>query len=468
MNADFRRYVEDLRNHYRGLKDLEPAGETSKARRKNQKRLNDKRKHLRVLLRYLDKDYENIKNSLYPMLDSGLITYDLLWALWKPGTMVYSLTYGNQETPRVFKVDTADRHRNIMKGDFYYIDGKYIEYDGKRFGYGSLGVEVAEFRGARKITSLPCYPISYCKDEARVRKELVERGKKFVKLSGVHFKTYTGMAFMKRKKSVLRFNLTNSRIMVDPAIFRRINPNYYVSHVKPKNHDVLTLSGDSSDGDSDACCGCDSSGDAEGSDDEKTTYVTKVCTDQKGNVRVLRAVKHRSSDEENEEALGEIPSQESGRNAADEEVDILKGDADDTAKTSTPKSSEDGEDASPVASQTAQGTPPEIDTDKREEQKLDVPLFTEDEYLIASPLVLGFSFGEKQWLEFDVALVHDIKWNENAWESLVLEPETKDLIKALVESRKFNAATKVDDVIQGKGKGLVSKSCTLGQWGKLS
>lgn len=85
-----------------------------------------------------------------------------------------------------------------------------------------------------------------------------------------------------------------------------------------------------------------------------------------------------------------------------------------------------------------------------------MPEFTDEDYLIASPVVFGFSFSEKQWLEFSVSAVKDIKWTEKAWDSLVLEPETKDLIQALVQSRKYHAAQTIDDVIQGKGKGLVT------------
>lgn len=43
-------------------------------------------------------------------------------------------------------------------------------------------------------------------------------------------------------------------------------------------------------------------------------------------------------------------------------------------------------------------------------------------------------------------------------DSPVSEPETKDLMQALVKSRKFHAANTIDDVIQSKGKGLVSES----------
>jgi SpoVK/Ycf46/Vps4 family AAA+-type ATPase len=86
----------------------------------------------------------------------------------------------------------------------------------------------------------------------------------------------------------------------------------------------------------------------------------------------------------------------------------------------------------------------------------EIPVFSDEEYLIASPVVLGFAFTEKLWLEFTVSGVEEIAWNEQAYESLVLEPSTKEIVKALVESHKYHATESIDDVIQGKGKGLVA------------
>lgn len=446
---------------------MEPAGDSRKERKRNQERLDNKRKHLTVLIKYLDKDYADIKSCIEPMLQSGLITYDYLWALWKPGTLIYSHTYGHSQTPRVFKVNTAEKHCSMMKGDFYYIEGKYVEYDGKRFGYGTLFEEIPEFRGAKKITSLPCYPLAYRKDKEKVRDSLIERGKKFVALNGVHFKAYSGMAFMKRKKDVLKFNITNSRVMVDPAIFRRINPNYVISKVKPKHHDVLTTIEDDSD-DSDDWHDCDlcdlSDSDGEGCRSKRTKYVTKVFRDQKNKVHMARVPKNSASADEKDEGLGELYEKTKDEEGAAD--DDTKGDAeevecvDDKGENGSSRSnSAKDSDKSMVEDQakpnTTGSSSPEEEVKERPKRQL--PSFTDEEYLIASPLVLGFSFADKQWLEFNVARVKDIKWNDNAWDSLVLKPDTKDLIKALVESRKYNAATTIDDVIQGKGKGLVSK-----------
>jgi hypothetical protein len=404
------RYLEDLRKHLKELKKAKATKGDKRERKKEQKRIEQKRQHLRVLVKYINKDYADIKNryaqsqpcpiffsaltnstcSLYPMLENGLITFDLLWALWKPNTLAYTTTYGSHDEPRVFKVEMAEKHHGLMKGDFYYLEGKYFEYDGKQYGFGNVAEEIGDFRGARKITGLACYPLKYHKNEAQLRKDLIERGKKFVSLGGVHYKSHQGMAYYKKKKSIIKVNI-NGRIMVDPSIHRRINPNYPISLVRPKDHDLLSEDEDS-DGES-GCCGCDSDEEGDGSSGgEKLKYVTKAFKDAKGKVQFIRMQKSDDDDDVEGEKLDNVAAK--------------------------------GEDASQEDDQ-GTATPPSEGTKTKP-----VPEFSDEEYLIASPVVLGFAFAEKLWLEFTVSGVKEIQWNETAYESLVLEPKTKDIVKA--------------------------------------
>jgi hypothetical protein len=62
------------------------------------------------------------------------------------------------------------------------------------------------------------------------------------------------------------------------------------------------------------------------------------------------------------------------------------------------------------------------------------------------------------WQMFDVTKVKDVVFDENAWDHLVLDPDTKLLIEALVRVTD-NANTSgaiISDVISGKGGGLIS------------
>jgi hypothetical protein len=52
------------------------------------------------------------------MLDSGLITFDLLWALYKPGTLAYTTTYGTVDEPRAFKIELAEKESSFMRGEW--------------------------------------------------------------------------------------------------------------------------------------------------------------------------------------------------------------------------------------------------------------------------------------------------------------------------------------------------------------
>jgi hypothetical protein len=56
-------------------------------------------------------------------------------------------------------------------------------------------------------------------------------------------------------------------------------------------------------------------------------------------------------------------------------------------------------------------------------------------------------------VKLDVNGIHPIEWNKRAFDRLVLNPKTKELITALVEVR--IATGRMEDIIGGKGNGLM-------------
>jgi hypothetical protein len=280
--------------------------------------------------------------------------------------------------------------------------------------------EVPAFKGARKIISLNCYPLKYHKNEAKIRAELIARGKKFVSLQGVHYKSHEGLAYYKKRKQLIKVNI-NGRIMIDPAIHRRILPNYNISTVKPKDPDLLDSDSDDED-DEDGDCSCC----GESSDGDQNRHLEER-EERDDEPRMKRKV---ILDEDDEPHIVEVPVDADGQEVVVEKLEEVP------SKMTAQK------DSAP--------------DDNNNDDKKALPVFTDEEYLIASPVVLGFAFAEKLWLEFTVSGVKDIVWNEGAYDSLVLEANTKAIVKALVESHKYHPAASIDDVIQGKGKGLVA------------
>lgn len=79
---------------------------------------------------------------------------------------------------------------------------------------------------------------------------------------------------------------------------------------------------------------------------------------------------------------------------------------------------------------------------------------TEEQLLCCTEKVRGYSLRDKEWFQFYVDNIKDIEWNDKAFDALVAPPEQKDLILAFAESQIKNAGH-FDDVIQGKGKGII-------------
>ncbi|MCJ1282180.1 hypothetical protein MMC26_001503 [Xylographa opegraphella] len=388
-------YLEELRNYQKELK----AQSKLEQKKKKRKAATIQAATVKVLVKYLDNDYAETKKTLYPLLKEGRITFDLLWALFKSGEIAYCPVYSTPDLPRAFKVEYATKESSFMKGTWYEIEGKYLEYDGKSFGMGTMEVEVEAFKNARPINSLPCYPIKYHKDPETLRKTLVDRGRKFVGLKGMQYKFHKGLAFYKKRRQVVKVNI-NGRVMIDSKNFRRINPNYPISTVKAEDPDLLPEEERDSDEES---CGCGEDEDAQATgqnfeDAEKPRIRMKLVTDDRDHAAIV-----------------EVEVDENGMEIQKEKIDELPT-----------------EDESPERT------------------------FTDEELLIASPVVLGFAFSEKLWLEFIVSGINEIEWNEGAFESLVLPEDQKSIVKALVESHSFQGKKNIDDVIQGKGRGLVA------------
>lgn len=389
-------YAEELRNHRQALKAKLKAASKKKLKRGKKheyKIMKTQVKSLKVLLRYVVKDYRDKKKSLTPMLKNGTITFDYLWALFKPNEIVFAPTYGVDTIPRAFRVTYVYTSRSILRGEYLMVEGEYIDYDGTRFGKAEVEVAIDLFKGPRKITALACYPLKYHRDRETVRQTLIERGKKFEALKGMHFKFHQGMTFYKKEETQVIKTNVNGRVMVDPATFRRVNPNYTVSSVKKEDPDLLP------DSDRENHC-CDSS-----DGDDTANQFSQF--DSSGRKTKLRKMVVEDSD--NERHIINVVQPTQGNEVRTAQDDVFDEDS-----------------------------------------------FTEDDYLMCSPVVLGFSFTEKLWVEFDVAGLRDIVFNEGAFDSLVLPDDQKQVIRALVESHSRKDSKNITDVISGKGEGLVT------------
>ncbi|PVI02134.1 P-loop containing nucleoside triphosphate hydrolase protein [Periconia macrospinosa] len=86
------------------------------------------------------------------------------------------------------------------------------------------------------------------------------------------------------------------------------------------------------------------------------------------------------------------------------------------------------------------------------------PPLTDEQKLVCTPLLRGYSLKTKDWLNFFVNSVKDIEWQTDAFDRLVLPKNQKELILGFTESQRKYRDT-FDDVIEGKGRGMIILLC---------
>ncbi|EAS29993.3 uncharacterized protein CIMG_08739 [Coccidioides immitis RS] len=209
------RFLPELEDYY---KDLDPQSVACE--------------HLYLLLDFLNKHFAPLKDRLNPLVDHQEITFELLWALFKPNELIFMIDpYAEQ--PRCFVYDSGEVI-NTPRGICFEIECRSLDYDGRAFGETTAVLHISKFRSARKISELGVFPLQYHNSKDKIKSELVGRGRKFVNLMGVTYCEYNGLAHIKTKKSSIKFQVTG-RIMVDPSAFKEKNPNYGISRVKEKS-----------------------------------------------------------------------------------------------------------------------------------------------------------------------------------------------------------------------------------------
>uniref|UniRef100_A0A0W0F8F3 AAA+ ATPase domain-containing protein n=1 Tax=Moniliophthora roreri TaxID=221103 RepID=A0A0W0F8F3_MONRR len=279
---------------------------------------------LKVAIQYVHEDHTDNINNFERLLAHQEITYELLWALFKPNALVYRF-HALTEQMQILLARTVEyRMRPQDKSKYAAIACDIISNDGNNFGHAREILEIDLYLGARRIQDLPVFPLEHHPSKEALREHAIQRGKKFAQMEQHSYHEISGQAMRETmnenfKVKRMKFN-TYERVMIDPTAFRLFEPN--------------------------------------------CTYNYSI---------------HR---------------------------------------------------------------------------RLNRSELTDEDYMICTPVLLGFCFGVKMWGGFAMDRLQDIQWSGEAFESLVLGEKQKTLIHALVQQHSARSMT-FDDVVKGKGKGLI-------------
>ncbi|OTB12305.1 hypothetical protein K445DRAFT_321290 [Daldinia sp. EC12] len=175
--------------------------------------------HARLLRKVLRSELREAISQSNDLSQNGVITFDYLWTIFKPGIDVYAFEDGYD---RIYKLHRV-QYIAGAGGQYFQVTVNEIDYDGDIPGYQSKVLPIFDFPGTMKISDLDIFPASYHPRLSEVKETLRKRGEKFrdIYLKPYYYGAYEGIVIDgKQKRNV------NGRIVVDPSSYTTFTNGY--------------------------------------------------------------------------------------------------------------------------------------------------------------------------------------------------------------------------------------------------
>jgi hypothetical protein len=160
--------------------------------------------HVALLEAFLDGEETPKDLEAKAMIENGLIDFDRLWRVFKPGDLLYEHKYGHC---RLFSLRKTGYGQHKTGGRYFEISCSFTSFDGKRVGTAGDKLRIwekQEFLGqaASQITSLSVFPLKFqsASEIVAVKEKLVERGLRYLEIKEMGVRSYNGLfLYLKRR-----------------------------------------------------------------------------------------------------------------------------------------------------------------------------------------------------------------------------------------------------------------------------
>lgn len=161
------------------------------------------KQHISFALNFLNSHLGDLMKSYEQFLSAGMINFEHLWMMFKPGMMVYE-----RETEELYFLKNGTVAETPC-GVVYALVCYHIDYNGEKLGKVERSISIPGFGNPRTISSLPVLPLDFCEDPDAIKQKLLARAKRFIDLRGIHNLQHS----------------TKGRVMVDAkTCLRRVLP----------------------------------------------------------------------------------------------------------------------------------------------------------------------------------------------------------------------------------------------------
>lgn len=184
--------------------------------------------------------YKSTTARFHALLQRKEITYNLLPFLFKLGAEIHCICAGT-DAPRCLKYVHGEEEVTANGSTHFSIQGYYFDFDGVAIGEATGILRIEKVRGPKRIDTLGVYPLQFHREAKKLKTVLVQDGRIFLSLRGIHHCHYHGLAFRLDDRKEMHTYQINSRIMIDTVGFHESNPKYPGRRVRTKKSTSFML-----------------------------------------------------------------------------------------------------------------------------------------------------------------------------------------------------------------------------------
>ena len=191
------------------------------------------RLHLNHLIRFMDKEFQDIQLIYNAMKFECKVNWKMLWAFFPPQEKVVYLDPLTQEKLMGEILETWYGERKTRNGDiekFFFLKINMWDYNGQIWKKCTRTLRMIEFNEDCPFCNLKIYPLRFNEDPQAYEKLSLERGKLFCELSMMErscYMNYKGSGtFLNKGTGCLEKDYADGRVMIDLVSFGKTNPNY--------------------------------------------------------------------------------------------------------------------------------------------------------------------------------------------------------------------------------------------------
>jgi hypothetical protein len=195
----------------------------------------EQKAHVQLLLDYLDDEAGPKGVEIKEMINTGVITFPLLWMIYKPGDLVCKRENGHA---RLYQVRRHGYGSTNQGGKYFDLGCSYVSYDGEHAGLSRERLRIwerQEFFGlfSTNITSLSAFPIKFMEKSARLalEEQMADRGRRYMEINERCIKQYDGLFLYLKRPPWDYYNenaaydgtfipeTMSGRVVIDPKTF---------------------------------------------------------------------------------------------------------------------------------------------------------------------------------------------------------------------------------------------------------